>query len=92
MNKQRRKAINKIIEELENIQTTFDAELREALEEVRQEEEEALENLPESLQESEKGERMQSAIDLLNDSDYELSSVVDSIQTLIDYLNEAMEV
>lgn len=42
-------------------------EARERLEAVRDEEEEALENLPESLQASERGEAMQAAIDAMED-------------------------
>ena len=59
MNKARRKELAEIVELLE--------EARERLEAVRDEEEEALENLPESLQASERGEAMQAAIDAMED-------------------------
>ena len=61
MNKARRKELAEIVELLE--------EARERLEAVRDEEEEALENLPESLQASERGEAMQAAIDAMEDVD-----------------------
>ena len=91
MNKQRRKALEKIIIELENIQTTLDAEIREALEEIRSEEEEAKDNLPENLQNSERAESMENAINQLEDSDYTLSNIVDDITSLIDSINEIVE-
>lgn len=59
MNKARRKELAEIVELLE--------EARERLEAVRDEEEEALENLPESLQASERGGAMQAAIDAMED-------------------------
>ena len=66
MNKDRRKRINEVIEDVRIMMTT--------IEEIREEEEEARENLPESLQEGEQGQGMQdaassmeSAIDQLND-------------------------
>lgn len=91
MNKERRKRLEKIIVELENIQTTLDAEIREALEEIKSEEDEALENLPENLRYSERAESMENAINQLEDSDYTLSNIVDDIQSLIDSINEIVE-
>lgn len=73
MNKQRRKEIEKVVSQLEDIQADIDA--------LRDEEEEAYDNLPESLQDSERGEAMQEAIDQLEEAS---SSVGDAI----DYLNE----
>ena len=51
MNKNRRKQLERIVEQLEN--------LRDDLEMLKDEEQECFDNLPESLQESEKGEMMQ---------------------------------
>ena len=51
MNRERRKRIGKLQESLSEIQSE--------LQNVLDEEQEAFENLPESFQESEKGERMQ---------------------------------
>ena len=59
MNKMRRKELAKIIDLL--------SEAKEQLEAVRDDEEEAFDNLPESLQESECGQSMQNAIDAMND-------------------------
>lgn len=60
MNNKRRKELKEIIELID--------EARLRLEIVTDEEEEAYYNLPESLQESERGERMSEAIDLMRDT------------------------
>lgn len=77
MNARRRKYINSVIEKLD--------ELKSQIEDIMQEEQDALDNLPESLQYGERGERMQSAIDALE-------YATDSVQEVIDNLNEATEV
>ncbi len=60
MNAERRKAIAKALSDLEGIAATL-GDLRDA-------EQEAYDNTPESLQEGEKGEAMQSAIDALSEA------------------------
>ena len=54
------------------------------LEDLKQEEEESFDNLPESLQESERGEAMENAISNLDDA-------VTYLGEVIDYLESAME-
>ena len=60
MNKERRKKIEKAADTI--------LDLKEVLEEVRDEEEDAHLNLPESLQNSERGEQMQEYVDILYDA------------------------
>ena len=67
MNTKRRKAIAKALEDYLNKETAAREELRDVLEAVRDEEEEAFENLPESIQETERGEIMQDVISALED-------------------------
>ena len=76
MNNTRRKTINQIMDELER--------LKEAIDCLRDEEQDCYDNLPESLQYSEKGERMEEAID-------NLESAFGSLEEAIDYLSEAIE-
>lgn len=57
MNKQRRNRLNEIQEQM--------AELREKIETVLSEEQEAYDNLPERIQDSERGEAMQTAIEAM---------------------------
>lgn len=74
MNKIRRKALRDIIKqlgELENLRS----EIAERLEEIMDEEQEALDNLPDSLQESERGQQMQEYIDTM-------SSVLDDLDLI----------
>ena len=57
MNKVRRKKLSEIQEKM--------SELREMIDEVLSDEQNAYDNLPESLQDSERGEAMQTAIDAM---------------------------
>lgn len=55
-------------------------ELKGQFEELRDEEEECYDNLPESLQDSERGERMQECIDYIDDLLNEFDSAVASME------------
>ena len=73
MNKSRRATLTMIANAME--------ELKSRLETVRDEEQDAFDNMPESLQESERGEAMQEAID-------NMEYAMDSLEEAVDYLNE----
>jgi len=73
MNKERRKKIEELAEKA--------AEIKIEIEELLEAEQEAFDNLPESLQEGERGEAMQAAID-------SLESASSSIDETVEYLNE----
>ena len=73
MNKERRKSIERIVDKLNEIQAD--------LAWVRNDEEEAYDNLPEGIQSNERGDSMQEAIDAMDDAD-------GSLQEAIDYLTE----
>lgn len=75
MNKVRRKEIERIFNILSECMTDLEA--------VRDEEEEALYNLPESLQESTKGDEMQENIDDLDNIVSNLSDVIDELDKYI---------
>ena len=74
MNNPRRKALNDIIAKLED--------LKEDLEALKEEEEEAYNNLPEGFQDGEKGSAMWDAIDNMDCGIY-------SLEEAIDYITEA---
>lgn len=76
MNNARRKEIEKITADLEAI--------KERIEALQEEEQDAFDNLPESIQYGERGDKMQSAID-------NLESAADYIQDCLDNLCEASE-
>ena len=76
MNKARRKQLEEALGKAK--------ELKETLEILRDEEQEALDNLPESIQAGERGDTMQENIDNL---DY----AVDNVGDAIDNINEVLE-
>ena len=77
MNTIRRKELEGIVAALEDIRESIDC--------ILYDEQEAYDNLPESLQESERGEAMENAIDAMGDAENMLEDV-------ISYLNDAIEV
>lgn len=76
MNRERRSKISDIMERLDAIQTE--------LEEIRNEEQEAFDNMPESIQGSERGENMENGIDTM-------SECIDSLLTVVEQLEEVSE-
>lgn len=74
MNKYRRTVIAELLEQL--------IEICDNLEAVKDEEEEALENFPENLRYSERGEAMQEAFDNLEEAHGAISEAVDLLQSI----------
>ena len=72
MNNNRRKRIQKVFDSI--------MDLRSQIEEIRDEEQEAFDNMPESFQEGEKGEMSQNAIDNLDSALSDMDSLEDSLQ------------
>ena len=84
MNKGRRKALKEILEQMDDLGAVLE-KVKENLQSVKDEEEEALGNMPEQFQESETGERMQEYIGALED-------MIDSLGELdVDDLKEKIE-
>lgn len=75
MNKQRRKQIEQVILKLDD--------LKEELDGIREEEQDAYDNLPEGIQDSERGESMYENIDTLETAYNDLESIIDNLQELI---------
>lgn len=76
MNKARRK-------QLEEILGALDAQ-KSAIESVCEEEQEAFDNLPESIQYSERGETMEGYISEMEDAVSNLEDIISSLQEIID--------
>lgn len=74
MNKNRRKAIAEVRDILESATSS--------LEVIRDEEQESFDNLPEGIQESERGERMSECIECLE-------AAIDNLSEAIDNLDES---
>ena len=76
MNEERRKNLDRALQLIEDAKSIVD--------EMKGAEEEALENLPESMQSGDKGEKMQVTIDAL-------SEAYDSLESALDQINTAKE-
>ena len=76
MNKQRRKELGKLIDQLE--------EVKSKIETIKGEEEMAYDNMPESLQDGDNGQRMQDAIDALDYALDGFDGIIDNLQDAID--------
>jgi len=74
MNKQRRERVEEAIIMLET--------LKQTVEEIRDEEETTYDNLPESIQESDRGEEMQEYVESLEDACDYLDEALDSLNNI----------
>ena len=75
MNKDRRKSIEQIVDKINEIKADLTC--------VRNDEEEAYDNLPEGIQSSERGDSMQEAIEAMDDADGALQEAVDFLEEII---------
>lgn len=71
MNKDRRNRLQEVKESLDDVISQ--------IEEIRDEEQEALDNMPDSFQQAERGDRMQTAIDTMDEA---ISAIGDVQQTI----------
>jgi len=76
MNKSRRAKISKLLEELEYINSEIES--------IKCDEQDALDNLPESIQGSDRGQQMEEYVDSLDEA-------LESMQSAIDTLTEIAE-
>lgn len=76
MNKSRRKSLQNIIDQLE--------ELRSSLEDIQAEEEEYRDNMPENMQSSEKYEKADAACDSLSYALDDLAEVISNIESAME--------
>lgn len=88
MNQARRKALAAIdfqaIRDAADNLAALMASAKDTIDEVRQDEEEAREALPESIQESERGEKMQTIIDALDELSTAMETDLSEITSAID--------
>lgn len=74
MNKQRREALLRIADDLESVKNDLVS--------VREEEQEAFDNLPESLQYSARGDAMQEAVSEMDDIESDIDDLIGRISEL----------
>ena len=106
MNKERRKELEKIIVNIElwkedvwQLVSRIE-DIKSLIGLVKDEEEDAYDNLPEHFQEGERGDQMQSAIDSMESAVDSLDEIIgdleslsgNSVDDIIEYLREAIEV
>lgn len=89
MNKQRRKEVIKLSKRVEDLLSVAEI-LRDDIESVKMEEDEAYDNLPEPFQYSERGEEMEQNVDHLDDVFSSLDDVCSSLDDAIEYFNELL--
>ena len=87
MNNARRTALNRIKGRLDDIRIELE-EQKDLLDNVHEEEQEAFDNLPESLQESERGGTMQEALDSLEEILENLDSCASEIEDAVSTIEE----
>ena len=86
MNKRRRKDIDLALGDVTNLEI---GSIRDAIQTIIDEETETLEMLPENLQESERADTMQEAIDFLEQALEEVENIESSITDCCDYLDQS---
>ena len=88
-NKQRKKLYEEKVR-LGNAHDIIES-VRENLEEMYGDEQDKSDNLPEGLQESEMGEKLQEIAGLLEDASYDLDSISGEISDVLDKIDEAID-
>jgi|APCry1669193128_1035447.scaffolds.fasta_scaffold78858_3 DNA-binding transcriptional MerR regulator len=88
MNRARRKEIERIVALLNDISLE---EIIDAIDDVRADEQDAFDNMPESLQASESGERAEQAASSLEEAHSHLEQILSTIGEVICILEEAAE-
>lgn len=90
MNRERRNELKKVVELLNQAKALVD-ESMEVVERCKDDEEECYDNLPESLQDGDKGDAMQDNIDAMDGVLSELETAGDTISEQVDAINEVIE-
>lgn len=84
MNKQDRKELEKALDLLNSA--------NEIITMIKEQEEERYDNLPEGIQDSERGERFQENIDNLDSASSDLESALEYLESVLEYLEYLMYV
>ena len=90
MNKKKRKVINEMAERLDSIQSELE-DFHQSAEVLLEEEQSSFDNLPEGLQNSEKGEAIQIAIDALGNAVNLIEEALQAVENATSELTEATQ-
>lgn len=87
MNKERRSRIRGLVKAFKDLSSTIQNDLSSQVQDLHDLEEEAFDNMPESMQDSDRGtamqyamDELQSAVDLCSEASDAIDSIVDSLQ------------
>lgn len=91
MNQLRRKEIGRLTDLMNHKRYDITVDLAGEIENIRDEEQEAYDNLPEGIQESDRGWQMEEAIDNLDSALQALEDIEQLFCDIEDYLTEAQD-
>ena len=89
MNKERRSRIRGLIKAFKDLSSTIQNDLSSQVQDLHDLEEEAFDNMPESMQDSDRGTAMQYAMDELQSAVALCSEASDTIESIVDSLQSA---
>lgn len=90
VNKARRKTIGEISARISDLEGTLQ-EITSEIESVLAEEQDAYDNMPESLQESDRGQASEAALDALDEAKTAVETMLDTLTEAVEALNTASE-
>lgn len=90
MNKDDRKKIAKLIEELQELNGKFD-DIKDQIVELQSDEQGKFDNMSEGFQASERGQAIEAAADALDSAKDEIDTVIGAIGECVTYLETASE-
>lgn len=91
MNRERRSRIRGLIKAFKDLSSTIQNDLSSQVQDLHDLEEEAFDNMPESMQDSDRGTAMQDAMDELQPAVDLCSEASDAIDSIVDSLQAATE-
>lgn len=90
MNKQRRKAVLEIIGKINNLYADVD-DIKSLIANIKSEQDEAVSNVPDNLQNTERFEAMQNALECLEEAENEIDYALEHLSSTTDVLQEAID-
>ena len=91
MNRERRSRIRGLIKAFKDLSSTIQNDLSSQVQDLHDLEEEAFDNMPESMQDSDRGTAMQDAMDELQSAVDLCAEASDAIDSIVDSLQAATE-
>lgn len=89
MNQKRRKSLKNVCEYLEQASSFLDLAC-DKIEDIRSDESDAMYNMPESLQYSDRFQDMENAVDMMQDATESMYSATESISSAIDSITDTI--